>query len=249
VIEQEFLIGDTPRLKVRIRSGSVEVTRAEDRRIRVQADTDDSAFLVDQRGDTVHLGGGNDRRGGWAAVTAFVPPDCEVDVATASANVGCNGELARLVMSSSSGDLRFGTLSRLQVKTASGDISGDAVTGEANAITASGDVMITTLGGGADLSTASGDVTVNSGAGDISATSVSGDIRIDLFAGSELRATSVSGTVRLGIPKGTRLDLDAETYSGIVDLPEPELQPGPPEREMRVRVKLVSGDLKILRAG
>jgi DUF4097 and DUF4098 domain-containing protein YvlB len=82
--------------------------------------------------------------------------------------------------------------------------------------------------------------------GELSVASLSGDIRVGQLTGPELNAKSVSGGVRIGIPARTRLDLDASTLSGKVSLPpSPGPSTEPPEREMSVKVRLVSGNLRI----
>ena len=121
------------------------------------------------------------------------------------------------------------------------------MTGEARVVTASGDVKIGSIGERGSLSTASGDIRIDSSDATLSAATVSGDVRVERMAGPELQAKSMSGRVRLGIPGGTRLDLDANTFSGRVRLPDPDPNPAPPERDMSVKVRLVSGDLKITR--
>jgi hypothetical protein len=74
---------------------------------------------------------------------------------------------------------------------------------------------------------------------------LSGDIRVGRHTGPDLKAKSMSGGVRIGIPPRTRLDLDANTLSGRVSLPSPGTGDEPPEREMGVKVRLVSGNLRI----
>ena len=99
----------------------------------------------------------------------------------------------------------------------------------------------------ADLSTASGDVTVGECAGIVHCATLSGNVRVEKVTAPSVKVKSMSGGVRLGIPPRTRLELDAESLSGKVRLPEPNPRPEPPEREISVKVRLVSGDLRIER--
>jgi hypothetical protein len=55
--------------------------------------------------------------------------------------------------------------------------------------------------------------------------------------------------VRIGIPTRTRLDLDANSFSGRVRLPTPSAATEPPEREITAKIRLVSGDIRIDRLG
>jgi len=81
----------------------------------------------------------------------------------------------------------------------------------------------------------------------VSCATLSGNIRIEELSGPTVRIKSMSGGVRLGIPPRTRLELDANTLSGKVTLPTPSPRPEPPEREVSLKVRLVSGNLKIER--
>jgi len=247
VIDQEFSI-DAPSVKVQLRSGSLEIKSGDEGAVRVLVDTRDDAFIVDRRGDTIVVGGDRGgRRPRWAAVTLEVPQGCDVDVTASSASINSKQSLGRFEVATSSGDIRFAEVRRLQAKTASGSIRGDVVTGEARVVTASGDVRIGSIEERGSLSTASGDIRIDESNATLSTASVSGDVRVERMAGPELQAKSMSGRVRLGIPSGTRLDLDANTFSGRVRLPDPDPNPPPTERDMTVKVRLVSGDLKITR--
>jgi DUF4097 and DUF4098 domain-containing protein YvlB len=114
-------------------------------------------------------------------------------------------------------------------------------------VAASGSIRISQLLDRADLSTASGDVTIGECAGNVNSTTRSGSVRIEKITAPSAKFKSMSGGVRLGIPPRTRVELDAESLSGKVTLPEPSPRPEPPEREISVKVRLVSGDLKIER--
>ena len=248
MIEQTFKVGDTPQLKIQMRSGSLEVRPGREGEIAVTVDTNSGTMSVEQRGDTVVVGPMPEgKRARYAAITAEIPDGADLEVATASADVVIRQRLGRFDVATASGEIRFGDAERLQAKSASGDIRGAKVTGESRAVTASGDIRISEVGERASLSTASGDIQIKSSTGRLTTNTVSGDIRVDEVTGPEIQAKSMSGRVRLGIPKGTRLDLDANTYSGKVKLPSPDPSPGPPEREMTVKVRLVSGDLRIAR--
>jgi DUF4097 and DUF4098 domain-containing protein YvlB len=243
VIDQEFPVGDSPSVKIGTRSGRVRIEAGEPGIVRIQVDTRDPTFEVTRRGDTILASG---ERSGRADVTVHAPSMIDVEVSTASAEVEILTPVGRLEVASASGDLVFDTAVRLQTKSASGTVGGNGVEGEARCITASGDIRIGVIGDRADFSTASGDVVIEECHGELSVASLSGDIRIGRLTGPELNAKSVSGGVRIGIPPRTRLDLDASTLSGKVRLPASSApSPEPAEREMSVKVRLVSGNLRI----
>jgi DUF4097 and DUF4098 domain-containing protein YvlB len=243
VIERRFSITD-PKIRVTIRSGRIAVTSGEPGSIHVTVDTSDPGYEIVQRGDVVEV---SSRRGGRAFVTARVPPGSDVELASAGADISIDQRLRRLDVSTASGDVVFESAERLQAKTASGDVRGSRVTGEARCVTASGNIELSLLQERADLSTASGDISIGEASGDIACASVSGDVRIGRLTGPSLVARSMSGTVSIGVLPGTRLDLDANTLSGRIRLPSPPAHPEPPQRETSVKVRLVSGDLRVER--
>ena len=242
MIDREFPVGESPSVKVGIRSGLVRIETGEPGVVRVVVDTRDPGFEVTQRGDVIHA---SSDKGGRADVIVHAPPLTDVEVATASADVNLVVGVRRLEVATASGDVTFDTADRLQMKSASGAVRGNQVTGEARCVTASGDIRIGTVGERADLSTASGDITIDQCRGSLSIATLSGDIRVGRHTGPDLNAKSMSGGVRIGIPARTRLDLDANTLSGRVSLPSPGPGGEAPEREMGVKVRLVSGNLRI----
>jgi len=242
VIDHEFPVGDSPSVTIGTRSGRIRVEAGDPGVVRILVDTRDSTFEVTRRGDAILASG---ERGGRADVTVHAPPMIDVEVSTASADVDVVTPVGRLEIASASGDLVFDTATRLQAKSASGTVRGNGVEGEARCVTASGDIRIGIVGQRADLSTASGEIVLEQCDGALSVASLSGDIRVERYTGLDLNAKSMSGGVRIGIPPRTRLDLDASTLSGKISLPSSVLSPEPPEREISVKVRLVSGNLRI----
>jgi DUF4097 and DUF4098 domain-containing protein YvlB len=242
VIERVFAVDGSALVKIAIRSGWVVVEGGEPGTLRFAVDTRDPTFDIRQRGDAIVASG---ERGGRAQVTVSVPSSTRVEISTGSGTVTVGPQLAGLDVSSSSGDLSFGDVVRLQVKTASGDVRGNRVEGEAQCVTASGDIRIAEVSDRADLSTASGNVVIERCSGNLTCATVSGDVEIKEMSGPSLNIKAMSGAVRIGIPAGTRLDLDASSLSGRIRLPSPNPSPEPPEREMTARIRLISGDLRI----
>ncbi len=244
MIESEFTIEDATVL-VAIRSGHIAVEQGDVGMVTITVDTSDSTFEVRRRGDAIVASG---ERGGRAYVTARVPAGAKVELSSASGDMRGSVPLDRLDASTASGDLTFDTVERLQVKTASGDVKGESVTGEARAITASGSISITRVLDRADLSAASGDITIGEASGSLSCATLSGDIRVGRIEGPSLDMKTMSGTVRVGVPAGTRLELDASSLTGKIGLPTASPSPKAPEREVSIKARLVSGDLRIDRA-
>lgn len=242
MIDESFQVGSSPSVRIAVRSGQVRVEPAEPGNARFEVDTTDPSFEVVQRGDSLQASG---RRGGRAEVLAHLPPGCNIEVSTGSADVEVIPDASRLEVSTASGDLNFEAAALLIVRTASGSVRGNLVDREAHIVTASGDISLDTVSGRSEVSTASGDVHIRQCEGSLSASTLSGDLRVLRLSGQDVDAKSMSGRVRIGVPPRTRLDLDARSLSGKVRLPEPNPNPEPPEREVSVKVRLVSGDLRI----
>jgi DUF4097 and DUF4098 domain-containing protein YvlB len=242
VIDREFSVEGSPVVRLTIRSGRVNVEQGEAGVVRLRVDSSNPRFEIHQRLDTVEASGG-----GRTYATVSVPPLAEVEIESSSGDIAVNTTLARLDASTASGNIDFQTTERLRAKTASGRIRGDLVDGDAQCVTASGSIKISRLMDRAELSTASGDVRIGECAGPVHCATLSGTVRIEQMTGPTAKFKSMSGDVKVGIPPRTRVELDAESMSGKVSLPEPSSRAEPPEREIALKVRLVSGDLKIER--
>ena len=243
MIDRELAVGANPAVRITIRSGRVNVEEGEAGFVRFLVDTSDRSFEVHKGADAIVASGG----GGRAFVTVSVPPLAHLEIGTSSADVSVVPRLGQLDVSTVSGEIDFDSTMRLQARSTSGVVRGRLVEGEATCVTTSGDIRLSDLRDRADLSSSSGSIVVGSCAGSVSCATLSGNIRIEELTGPAAKVKSMSGQVRLGIPPRTRVDLDANTLSGKVTLPTPSPSPEPPEREIALKVRLVSGNLKIER--
>lgn len=257
-MEKSFQVGADGALDVRIASGKVEIQRGEAGTIVVRGRGDTDNLVVEQHGSTVwvsseprstqiskriHIGVGRS-----VYLSIEVPAGIDIDVNVASADVECEPPSARLNVNSASGDIRFTDTGDLTIKTASGDVHGHKVSGKLSFVSASGDLHIESIGDRASVSTASGDIQIGDATGPITTSTMSGDVHVDRFGGDDFAAKSMSGSVDIGIPAGSSVDLDATTLSGDIILPEPKDPPsGTPAGNVDLKVKLVSGDLKVRR--
>ena len=185
------------------------------------------------------------------AIEVRTPPGTAVRVAVASADVALHGRLGRAELTSASGDVTVEACTELEVRTASGDTSVQAVDGAVTIATASGDVRLDSAGGPALLRTASGDVVVDEVTGDLSARTASGDVSVARAAGGTVRLKTVSGDATVGVEPGLRLWLDLQSVSGrlVSDLDEDDgAGDGGTAAELAVLLQSVSGDLRIRRA-
>lgn len=166
-------------------------------------------------------------------VLVALPEGSAVTLQTASADIRTSGPLGDVAVGSASGDVRIERCARLEVKTASGDVTCDVTGAEAGVRTSSGDIRLPELRGGAEITTSSGRVELGAVNGDTTVKSGSGDITVEA-AGASFRTISASGDVTIG----TAGDLvETRTSSGDVGI-------GTVARG-RVSVDSVSGDVRI----
>jgi DUF4097 and DUF4098 domain-containing protein YvlB len=185
------------------------------------------------------------------SVRVTCPHGTDAEVETASADVKAHGTLGDARVRTASGDL---TLERidgsLELKTASGDARVELVEGRAEVHTVSGDVAINTARSGLSVNSVSGDVVAEDVSGDLTVSSVSGDQIVRAAGPGEVALKAVSGDVLVAIRRGLRVRLDVNSVSGTIgselDVSDaPTRTDGP---ETRLRVRTVSGDVRITRA-
>ena len=252
MIEKTFTVTGKPDIDIRVERGKVEVRKGASGKVSVSVDTNDPDFVVEQRGSSIIVS--SEKRRGWvSAGSTFVivdtPPDSDLDVSVASAEVQVDVPLDRVDVKTASGDVDLAGAEILEVKTASGDVRVDHVKKTLRFTTASGDLFVTgEARGTVGVSTASGDVRIEDCEATVDVNSVSGDVFIPRFSGRSGDFKGMSGDVNLGIPEGTSLDLDVTLLSGKLYLPEAASSSPGIERHMSVKAKLVSGNLKIERA-
>lgn len=176
--------------------------------------------------------------GGDFEVQITCPPGADLDLAGGSTDLRVEGELGEVTAKSVSGDIELQDVrARLEVKTASGDIS------------------VGTMPAGGAVVSVSGDLEVRRVQGPLGARTVSGDVKIGAIEAGELQLQTVSGDARIGVARGTRVWIDAVSVSGDLEseLGLEDTAPAGGEdagggEVVPLHVKTVSGDVKIVRA-
>ena len=179
------------------------------------------------------------------------PEGSDLDCMTASADTAATGRLGEVEVKTASGDVAVEHVAGLRVQSASGDVRGATVEGDARLQTVSGDIRLGTVTGPVTSTLVSGDFAIDEAHTDLAAKTVSGDQRIGAVREGKIALQSVSGDVRLGVRPGTRLRIDANSVSGdvssefdVTDRPS-EVSTG---AEAQLQIKTVSGDVEITRA-
>jgi hypothetical protein len=259
------------RLKVRNPGGDVQVETADVAETTVDLvplnDTEATRQAIDRanvsaRGDEVivEIEGGRGWSisiGSWGIGSARIgvritcPNGSDLECDTASADVRATGTLGDARVRTASGDLRLERVQgQLEAKSASGDVQVDQVEGSARVNTVSGDVQVRTVLGGVALNSVSGDVVLGEIFGDLTAGTVSGDLVVRAAGPGEVGLKAVSGDVVVAMRRGLRVRLDVNSVSGSVgselDVSDAPIRTDGPEATLRVRT--VSGDVRITRA-
>jgi DUF4097 and DUF4098 domain-containing protein YvlB len=159
-----------------------------------------------------------------AEVTVTVPVDCPVTINLVTA-----------------GAVVAGLSARTSIKSGSGDITLDGVTGKIDANTVSGVVEAQGLDGTVTFNSVSGDLALAGGrVRALTASTVSGRIAadVDLAADSQVRISTVSGEVALRLPQSTSAQVTLNAAAGRIDTSFTELQP-----QERAITKTLTGTL------
>lgn len=229
--------GPTPHIEVRRESGSIVDVQLHSGALNVMQPPSDVAPL--QRFFKWMTEGSRHR----CTVAITAPPDAEISIWAVSASVVVSGFRSDTNVKTVSGDVTLGVLAqRVDVKTVSGDVQAKGINAELK------------------LKSVSGDMTVVDGAcKKVDAKSISGEVILDLDldpAGS-YDISTVSGSVAIRTTAEPNLSVDATSVSGhLVSDFGLEWDDRPGRRNLyetigsggaRLRVKTVSGDLRVLR--
>ena len=250
MIEETFSVDGSPKLDVRIPSGRIEIHEGEAGEVRVKADTRDPDFYIEQKGNTIIVA--SEKNNSWISrgssyVEIQTPKGTDAYLGSAAAAVEVYAPMDRVEVKSASGDAEIELANDVTIKTASGDARVEVVEGDLRFTSASGDLEVETLHGAGNISTASGDVQIENAQENLNISTASGDVNIERCVGRMIQLKSMSGSFEVGVPTGTSVDLDVNLLSGRLELPKGNGGKSEIERSMTIKVKSVSGDLRLER--
>ena len=259
------------RLKVRNPAGDVKIETADVAETTVELvplnESDATRQAIEKanvtaRGDDVivELEGGRGWSitiGSWGIGSAKIsvritcPNGSDLECDTASAGIRVAGTLGMARIRTASGDLQLDRVEgSLEAKSASGDIQVEHVEGRASVNTVSGDLLVRSAMRGISLNSVSGDAVLGEIYGDVTAGTVSGDLMVRAAGPGDVGLKAVSGDVVVAMRRGLRVRLDVNSVSGSVgselDVSDAPTRSNGPEATLRVRT--VSGDVRITRA-
>ena len=245
--DQTFAVGQHVVLDIELPAGSVLLNAGQSGTVSVSVDgSTPDAMEITQIGDSIAVRA--KRRGRSARLAVDVPVGTDVNIKGSSLDVVARGALGALRVRSASGDVRADDVVRADVTLASGDTRFETVRDGADFRATSGDITLGRVGGRLSASLASGDMRIDELAGDGDIETASGDVVVRCYTGGSVGVRTVSGDVRLGLPTGIRVQPEISTMSGKVHLPEPAADTSAERRPVKVRLRTVSGDIRIERA-
>lgn len=225
-------------------------TREAIEKARIEARGDDVVVEIEGRSWSISIGSwgfGSPKVG----VGITCPHGSTVECDTASADTTLRGTFGETRLRSASGDVAVESVEgAFAAKSASGDVRLERVTGPAEVHTVSGDVEVGVALDGVDVNSVSGDVVVGEVTGDLTISSISGDQRVRAAGPGKVALKAVSGDVQIAVRRGLRVRLDVNSVSGSIGS-ELEVGDAPPAAggaDAELRIRTVSGDVRISRA-
>src|SRR6478735_3595598 len=238
-------VGERPSIDLRLPVGTIEVCADTSGVVALMIDAADADdFEVFKTGDRISVRHPSrwGRRGRHSRVVALVPPGSDLELSSASGDMRLTGRFGVVRLHTASGGMVMGDAGKLDVTTASGELSCGEIEGQATVSSVSGEVSIRRVGGGLEVTITSGDLRVDCCDGDMMINTTSGDVRVGRCGGSEIAIRSISGDVRVGLPTGIRVEAEISTLSGRASIPEPMATSVPGDRRpVRLQLKTVSG--------
>ena len=183
-------------------------------------------------------------------VTIRCPEGTDLELTSQSADLDVRGRLGNVAARTASGDAMLGDTADLTFTTASGDLTAGAVSGALTTKSASGDVGVSSVDGTGTVNTVSGDVRIGATSAPVGVNTVSGDVDLE-SVGGPCRVSCVSGDVHVATRPGLALWIDAQSVSGSVtsDLDVADAPAGENGEQVDLRIRTVSGDVRISRSG
>ena len=273
-MQKTFDVTGPIELEIKLNSGEIEVDAidgAERVEVELTAHDEGSQELIDngrvelqQHQQRPHLiidlqqkrGGGGFNLGSLFSRSGItcrvrVPASSSLTVRTKSADVAVRGTLSGVNVATASGDIELDRVEgSVNIKSASADVRMREVTGGINVQSASGDVEVDVVRGPVNVNSASGDVMIREAYGDVNTNTVSGDQEHSAVMRGRLAAHTVSGDVHIGVRRGSNVFLDCNTVSGDTssELDVTSDAPAGDGPSLEIRAKTVSGDILITRA-
>ncbi|HLY34305.1 MAG TPA: DUF4097 family beta strand repeat-containing protein [Jatrophihabitantaceae bacterium] len=182
-------------------------------------------------------------------IEVVVPSGTPVKISSYTAAITIDGRVGSADLASGAASVEADEVDGdLRLRFGSGNAHVQLVRGDAQSRAGSGNVDFGEVTGALTSACGSGDLTVGTSRGSVRTRAGSGDVRVGVAYG-DVDFVSGSGSIVVGVPAGTSARLDVTSGSGRVQSEMPvESQPATNERQVSVRIRTGSGDIRLVRA-
>lgn len=184
-------------------------------------------------------------------LTVRAPSRSRILLRTGSGQITVTGQCGQAKVRTSSGDVELDTVSGdLHLSTGSGEATAHAVSGRTKAKTGSGNLTLESLGGAAKVTAGSGDIRLGVVCADVQAYTGSGDLTVDDAERGQLALVTGSGDLRVGVHSGATAELDLQSNSGRArsELDVSDVAPSGGPTALRIHGRAGNGDVLVTRA-
>jgi hypothetical protein len=257
MIERTYQTPGPLRLELSVPSGQIDIETVDGDVTEVTLECDDEKALADA---TVELREGKDGHELVVSTDRRTLLGGIVQISIGGISIGGHSYRLRircphgadLVARTVAADIdALGSYGEGDVKTTSGDLDLGEFRGALALKTVSGDATVQRVGGKLTSQLVSGDLLVDDTAASVQTKTISGDVRLVVVEG-DVEVRTVSGDIEVGVRRGSRLHVDANSVSGVLDSDVP-LSGSPEETSaagplVDLRAKTVSGHFRVVRA-
>jgi hypothetical protein len=182
-------------------------------------------------------------------IEVVVPSGTAVKIGSYTASIELTGRVGAADIASAAASIDVDEVDGdLRLRFGSGNAHVRLVHGDVQSRTGSGNAEFGEVAGALSSACGSGDISVGTSHGSVRTRAGSGDVRVGVAFG-DIDFVSGSGSVVVGVPAGTSARLDVTSGSGRVQSEMPvESQPTSGGRQVSVRIRTGSGDIRLVRA-
>lgn len=215
-----FDVEESPRIRLRVRSGDITVRPSSQGTVSIKLDGDAETIdetNIEATSDAVSVRTRSEKKR-WFSQTMDVdvaaPPGSSIRIHVGSGDVVIHVPTTLIDVNSGSGDILIDEpVDDVRIKIGSGNVSLRARANNLHISCGSGTVRAEDCGD-CTVNTASGPIELGRVDGSLSVKTASGRIRVHRASGQDVRITSMSGDVTVGLAPGLKVDARITTLSG-----------------------------------
>jgi hypothetical protein len=182
-------------------------------------------------------------------VVVKAPLDSSGRIGVASASVECLGRYRQLDVKTASGKIEIEDVTGdLEIQSASGSARLESIGGRLSFRSASGRLEVSEVAGDTTVKTASGRMEIGDAGGDVKVQSVSGRLQIDSVRRGNVSVKTASGKVSVGVAPGTGVWLDLDSKSGSINTGLDTIADPPENHNLTIEIRTTSGSIDIHRS-